>query len=162
MTELDVVARFLAQQPEALARDAMTRRLGAEPDAMQAWGAAWRALCDAIGIACPPALVRLGDAMHEHFVYFSFEKHSYQMLTPAEAADERALLAKFAGEVAALVPYTAMLPVFGEDGDLLLLDQGGAVHALAHDDWEHGVRVATDLEDLLARTRAAALNLGAR
>jgi hypothetical protein len=162
MQESDVVARFLALQPEALGRAEMTRRLGAEPPSMQRWGAAWRALCDEAGVPCPDALVLLGDAMHAHTIYFSFEGHSYRMLSPEEAHDERVFLAQMAIEFPILTPWKDLLPVFGEDGDLLLLDREGAVHALPHDDWESGARVAHGLEDLLARTTAAALNLGSR
>ena len=153
----EVVDRFLAAQPPQLTREAMAARFGVS---REGWGTEWTSITAELGIPCPDALVLLGRAMADHVIYFSFERHSYAMLTPEEAKVELAFMATFPDEPLLLRART-MLPVFGEDGDLLLLDRDGAIHAYQHDDWHEMPLVAESLEDLLARTTAAALNLGA-
>ena len=150
-----IVARFLAAQPPQLTREAMAARRGVSLE----WsGTEWGPITAELGIPCPEALVLLGRAMADRVIYFAFEGHSYRMLTPEEAREELAFMATFPDEPLLQVAR-AMLPVFGEDGDLLLLDRDGAIHAYQHDDWHELPRVADNLEDLLARTRAASLNL---
>jgi hypothetical protein len=157
----DVAARFLASQPKELLRESMDARFPGEYS-WAARGSAWRALANEVGIPCPDALVVLGDAMAERLLYFAFgspRRHQYEMLTPEDARDRRALLARLAHDFGELTPYTQMLPVFGQDGDLLLLDPSGAVHVWFHDDWSGSGRVASSLDDLLAHAMAPTLNM---
>lgn len=51
-----------------------------------------------------------------------------------------------------------MLPVFGEDGDLLLIAADGRVHALGHEEWNRCEVVAGSLTELLDRAVEGALN----
>ena len=155
---MNSLQRFLANQPAAMRREVVMRMRPDLLTQMNAYGTEWRVLCAERGIACPDELAALGDAMADLFPYFKIARHSYAMLTPTEARDEIAFLADMATSFPVLEPYTAMLPVFGQDGDLLLLARDGRVYALAHDDWEGASVAASSLSELFDHATAAALN----
>jgi hypothetical protein len=157
-TDID---RFLAAQPSALRR---SRVIAGRPDLlplMERWGDAWRALCTEVEIACPDELVILGNAMIDAFVYLQVDRHHYAMLTPADAREARALLLEgsqthspeFAGRA-------SMLPVFGEDGDYLLLAKDGRIHVAIHDDPADDRVVAGSLAELVVLARPGRANPG--
>jgi hypothetical protein len=51
-----------------------------------------------------------------------------------------------------------MLPVFGQDSDLLLLAADGRVHAFAHDDPDTDEVVASSLAELVVMAEPMAYN----
>lgn len=153
-----MLARFLANQPQAMRRDVV--RLF-RPDLlpqMAPWGPSWRALCEELALPCPELVVALGDAMADVFLYFAIDGHTYAMLTPEEARHEHAFLNTMAASYPYLLAPAAMLPVFGEDGDLLLIAADGRVHALGHEEWNRCEVVAGSLTELLDRAVEGALN----
>jgi hypothetical protein len=125
---------------------------------MQSWRDAWRALCDEIDVSAPAELLALAHAMHEVFVYFELEKHAYAMITPDEAREQRRFIASVAHLDPRIEPFTRMLPVFGQDGDYLLLDEKGRVHRWVHDDDPAPLPVCESLPELLTRVTPAAIN----
>ncbi len=120
---------------------------------MTAWGAQWVSLAQEIGLACPPELILLGDAMAHQFIYIRVLDHDYALLSPEEARRERAALA-VRGANYGVADRSAMLPIFGQDGDLLLLATDG-IHAMAHDEMDVDDIVARSLAELLAEACAA-------
>jgi hypothetical protein len=152
------VASLLARQPAAMRRARVELGRRDLLPLMQPWGAAWRELCAELGVACPDELVALGDAMAEVYVYVDVDGHAYAMLTPEQARDERAFLATCVTHSPSLTTRTCMVPVFGEDSDLLLLAQDGRVHALAHDDPSTDEVVAASLAELVAIAQPGAVN----
>jgi hypothetical protein len=125
---------------------------------MQPWGDAWRALCAELGIGCPGELAALGEAMADVYVCIDVADHGYEMLTPEQAREERAFLATCVAHSPSLATRAGMLPVFGQDGDLLLLASDGRVHALAHDDPDTDEVVAASLAKLVAIARPGVVN----
>lgn len=157
----DALQRFLAAQSPALTRSALGARARDffETDLPVRDGAAWRALAAELGIPCPPSLERLGDAMEEQLIYFRFRSHQYAMLTPISARAARENLLELAASFSNLLPFCAMLPLFGEDGDLLLLDAEGRIWALPHDDRPPVEPAVSSLDGLLAEASAPAVSL---
>jgi hypothetical protein len=155
------VSRFLAAQPRSLSRAALGEQATNffESATPTRYGEAWRALAAEAGVPCPEALVELGDAMAEQFIYFRFRGHQYAMLTPTGAREERRFLSELATSYREVVPFTAMLPLFGEDGDHLLLDANGALWALPHDDAPPPAPAVSSLEALLGEAVAPTVNL---
>ncbi len=154
-----VVARFISEQPASLTREALEREAPGYLPGLAAWGEGWRVLCAELGMPCPPALVLLGDAMADRHLYLSFAGHAYSMLTPDEARETRTFLLGLARRYPEFARHAAMLPVFGQDGDLLVLAPEGAVYAFVHDDDQDHAPVAASLEDVLERSRPGVVNL---
>jgi hypothetical protein len=157
------VQRFLDNQSPNLRRAALEQdREDPEKyrddllEEMVAWGESWRLLCSERGLPCPAALVELGDAMANVWLHLRVEAderrrihsepHSYAMLTPAAARDQLDFLLEWSESSVACVE---LLPVFGQDGDLLLLARDGRVHAWGHDEPRSTEIVADSLEALL-------------
>jgi hypothetical protein len=133
---------------------------------MQRWGGTWRAYAGELGIPCPPGLVELADAMAAVRVYVGAD-HGWDLLTPDESREARESVAAardwwkaheglFAGRIdpmagayPSIEARARMAPVFGQDGDLLLLAADGRVHAFTHDGWEHDGVVAESFDELL-------------
>jgi hypothetical protein len=153
-----LLERFLARQPASMQRVALVGHNPRFAPQFQPWGAAWRALCAEVGLTCPALLVELGDAMADVLPYIEVAGASYALLTPAESRDERAYLAQVAARLPAVASRAAMLPLFGEDGDLLLLDADGRVHAFEHHDEEPDRIVAASLDELLETASPGATN----
>ena len=154
----DVLARFVANQPPNMRRE-VVRSL--RPDLlpqMEAWGPAWRELCAELGVPCPDLLVALGDAMADVCCYFEIDGESYAMLTPREARDARADLTKWATTtIPALAVPAAMLPVFGEDGTLLIAADG-RIYRQGFEESDRCDLVADNLGELLDLAAPGALN----
>ncbi len=91
--------------------------------------------------------------MAHQFIYIRVLDHDYALLSPEEARRERAALA-VRGANYGVADRSAMLPIFGQDGDLLLLATDG-IHAMAHDEMDVDDIVARSLAELLAEACAA-------
>lgn len=83
------------------------------------------------------------------YVYVLWDNHSYSLLTPEAALEERAFLRELAEIDHGLAELAEMLPVFGEDGDLLLLASDGQIYGFMHDEGEQRAAVATSFDALL-------------
>ncbi|MFO0554271.1 MAG: hypothetical protein U0271_38175 [Polyangiaceae bacterium] len=155
----EVVARFLAFQSPRLTREALGEEGPNLFGEARACGAAWRELAAEVGVPCPDALVLLGDAMAERYVYFRFRRHQFAMFYPEDARSEREHLSNMATKWTELAPFAAMLPIFGEDGDSLLLDNHGQVWFLLHDDSPPQEPVAPNLDSVLLEASPPVVNL---
>lgn len=114
----------------------------------QACGSEYQALASSLSIPCPPELVVLGDALVEMSIWVG----PWELGDPTAARADRAHLVALTANAPCLAPRSAMLPLFGRDGDLLLLDGVGAVWCFSHDTfaYDHGM-VAPSLDVLLGR-----------
>jgi hypothetical protein len=115
---------------------------------MRRWGSAWATYARDVGVACPPALIELADAMEDVYIHID-DQHGWDLLTPDTARQERETLVGLATAWPDLADRSRMLPVFGQDGDLLLLADDGRIHAFTHDDWEKDGVVAACFDDLI-------------
>lgn len=111
--------------------------------------AAWQAIMVEQGIPCPEALVDLGRAAENQLIHID-DDHGWDLLQPHEARETQRYLERLAGEFPDLAPRSRMVPVFGEDGDLLLLAPDGRVWMFTHDAWESDEVVAESFDQLIA------------
>ncbi|MBX7098749.1 MAG: hypothetical protein K1X89_13665 [Myxococcaceae bacterium] len=108
----------------------------------------WRTLADELGFRCPPALLELGRAS-EHQVVHIDDDHGWDLLFPEQAREARQFLAHLATDFPAVGERSRMVPVFGQDGDLLLLAPDERVWMFTHDDWDNDGVVAESFDALL-------------
>ncbi|MBS2026542.1 MAG: hypothetical protein JST54_01450 [Deltaproteobacteria bacterium] len=144
-----IVERFLASLSPTLRRSVLKKERTDLLGLMNPDGAGWRKLASECGVPCPPALVELGDAMGDVFVHVSTQEHDWDLLTPDGAREERRSLASLVAQFPELRARAKMLPLFGQDGDLLLLAADGTMWNFTHDDLADDRMVAPSLEALL-------------
>lgn len=151
----DAIDGFLAAQRATNSRERMIAAIPAMAPSFRPYGAEWRALCAELGVPCPDGVVRIGDAMAHLWPFLTIEIEgrviSYEPLTPGAARSHRAYLESIVSRHPTLAPRAAMLPLFGLDGDVLLLDAAGLVHTFWFYEEERTAVVADSLADLLAR-----------
>ena len=143
-----IVQRLVAS---ALTREDVAQHVPDRLQDMRAYGDAWRACAASAGVPCPQALFELGEAMADHLISIHVDDHGWELLTPDDAMARARSLRSLAAQFPALAARTEMLPIFGEDGDLLLLATDGVIHRFTHDGWETDGVVARSLEELLAK-----------
>ena len=144
-----IVERFLASLSPTLRRSMIKTTRTDLLGMMSPDGAGWRKVTAELGIPCPPALVELGDAMGDVFVHVHTEDHDWDLLSPDEARQEREFMATLVAQSPELRARAKMLPIFGQDGDLLLLAADGTVWNYTHDDVVDDRMVAPSLDALL-------------
>ncbi len=145
---LPVVEHLLKSLAPRLSRAAIE---SARPDLlprMVRTDAAWQAFTVELGFPCPEALVELGRAAENHLIHID-DSHGWDLLSPKEAHETRQFLEKLAGRYPELARRCRMAPVFGQDGDLLLLAPDGRVWMFTHDDWEHDEVVTESFDQLI-------------
>lgn len=138
--QFDVVRRFLAAFPRLEPPEYSNEAHDAEAEV-----AAWRAAAQRLGWECPPELLELSRTPYLLYV-------GGWEFCPAPRGDyQDPILALFA-RTSCRAPLVRMLPVFGKDGDRLMLASDGAIRrwsgdvfALAYD---HGL-VASSFAELL-------------
>ncbi len=142
------VAAMLAVVPPALQRAEVARTRPGLLPYMRDWARDWLAYCAELGIGCPPSLLELATAMRDVYVHIH-DEHGWDLLTPADARERRSFLGRLAAAQPALRERAAMLPIFGQDGDLLLIAADGAIHRFTRDDWASDRPFAGDFDALL-------------
>jgi hypothetical protein len=113
---------------------------------MRPLGQAWKAQLSEWRIPCPEGLVALADAAAECLL----ELGGWQFYAPEGAGENRGFLQRHA----ALMAHAQMAPLFGRDGDLLLLAGDGRIHLWRHEAWEDSRVVAGSFRELLAAIAA--------
>ena len=130
------VGRFLSSLPSP-------SELGQGPSAQRDWPRIARDL----GCVCPPELIALEDAQRSRRIVAG----DWELLDPDTAWSEHEGLVHLAEHAPCLAGHRGMLPLFGSDGDLLLL-AGDGVHICSLTSGvpsgDHGT-VAPDLPSLL-------------
>ncbi len=159
------VAAMLSVVPPALQRAEVARSRPGLLPYMRDWAGEWLAYCAEVGVTCPPSLLELATAMRDVYVHIH-DEHGWDLLTPHDARERRSFLARLATKHPELRERAAMLPIFGQDGDLLLIARDQAIHRFTRDDWSNDRPFAGDFDVLLhflasgARdTEAAASNV---
>jgi len=112
---------------------------------MRPLGAAWRTYLESLGIEGPASLFELGDAMADHYI----DVRGWVLQSPEQAREARAMLGRLAAQFPPTWPYDAMVPVFSQDGDLLLLSSDGRVLEWLHDAFEDDPKVVAATLDAL-------------
>lgn len=143
-----LAARLLSLLSAGYSRAEMERHMPEFLPSMQRWGAAYAAYFDEVGIAPPTALIDLADAMADVYVHLT-GADGWVLVLPEESRDSRRFLQKFALQFPDLAERGEMVPVFGKDGDLLLLARDGRIHGFTHDGWENDGVVAESFDALL-------------
>lgn len=142
------VQKLLATVPRTLHRVEVARTRPGLLWMMRDWSTAWSAYCKELGVACPPALLELARAMVDVYPHFH-DEHGWDLLTPDDARERRSFLARLSNKHPELAPRAAMLPVFGQSGNLMLLAHDGTVHRFTAADWQHDHVVLRDFDALL-------------
>ena len=144
-----IVERFLASLSPTLRRSVLKKERPDLLGVMNPDGAGWRKLAAECGVPCPPALVEIGDAMGDVFVHVHTPEHDWDLLTPDQSRDDRKHLASLVAIEPHLRALAKMLPIFGQDGDLLLLAADGTMWRYIHDYADDNQMIAPSLEALL-------------
>lgn len=134
--DVSIVDRFLMSLPSASEVDGGT-------SAKRDWLEIARELCG----ACPPELLALAEAQRGQRIVVG----PWEFLDADAAWSEHEELVRFAREAPCLAAHARMLPVFGADGDLLLLAEDGVricSFSSGLPSGDHGT-VAPDLRSLL-------------
>ncbi|HEY0133970.1 MAG TPA: hypothetical protein VGB85_07815 [Nannocystis sp.] len=137
---LDFVRKQWSRLPDDVKEEQATypRRLGAE----------YQALTSSLGMPCPPELVLLGDELADVSVFCGL----WELAGPEGAVATREEFQERAVQSPCLRPRADMLPLFGYDGDWLLLDRHGAIWLWSHEIPTDDVGcVARSLDELLGR-----------
>ncbi|HEY0134457.1 MAG TPA: hypothetical protein VGB85_10265 [Nannocystis sp.] len=119
-----------------------------EPTRPSPLGAEYQTLTSSLGLPCPPELVLLGDALADGRVFGD----RWELNTPEGAVYTRKELQEWAIDSPCLRPRAQMLPLFGSDGDHLLLDRDGSIWPWSHE-------IPTDDEGCVARSLDEALGM---
>ena len=142
------VEALLATVPRTLRRVEVARTRPGLLYMMRDWSAAWTAYCKELGFPCPAPLLELASAMKDVYVH-CHDEHGWDLLTPDDARERRSFLARLADKHPELAPRAALLPVFGQSGNLMLLARDGKVHRFTAADWQHDTMVLRDFDALL-------------
>jgi len=142
------VQALLATVPRTLRRAEVARTRPGLLWMMRDWSGQWVTLCKELGFPCPAPLLELASAMQDVYVH-CHDEHGWDLLTPDDARERRHFLARLADVYPALAPRAEMLPVFGQSGNLMLLDREGKAHRFTAGDWQHDTVVLRDFDALL-------------
>lgn len=142
------VSALLATVPRTLRRAEVARTRPGLLHAMRDWSTGWTSYCRELAIPCPPALLELAAAMKDVYIHIH-DEHGWDLLTPDDARERRSFLARLANKHPELTARAAMLPVFGQSGNLMLLAKDGKVHRFTRDDWQHDRVVLRDFDAML-------------
>jgi hypothetical protein len=142
------VEALLATVPRTLRRVEVARTRPGLLYMMRDWSTQWAACCEELGFPCPAPLLELASAMKDVYIH-CHDEHGWDLLTPDDAHERRSFLARLADKHPELAPRAAMLPVFGQSGNLMLLDKGGQAHRFTVGDWQHDTLVLRDFDALL-------------
>ena len=142
------VEALLATVPRTLHRVEVARTRPGLLYWMRDWSAPWAAYCKELGFPCPPPLLELASAMKDVYVH-CHDEHGWDLLMPDDARERRSFLARLADKHPELSVRAAMLPVFGQSGNLMLLARDGRVYRYTAADWQHDHVVLRDFDALL-------------
>lgn len=153
------VEALLAMVPRSLARDEVKRTRPGLLHYLRDWSTDWQAYLRELGVACPPSLLEVAAAMANMYVHIR-DEHGWDFLTPDDSRERRSFLGRLASKYPELALRSTMIPIFGQDGDLMLLAPDQSIHRFTRDDWERdrGV-VATDFDALLLVLAGASVDV---